>query len=70
MSMWVKVIVLNVVISILLGLWWARRNILARRVRIEQIHHRLDDLDPGVRPLSIEEEDERRGLLRELKEVE
>lgn len=68
MSMRIKIIILNVVISVLLGLWWARRNILIRRVRIEQIHHRLDDLDPTIRALSPEEEDERRGLMRELEE--
>lgn len=70
MSALLKVIAINVVLSFVLLGWYGWRQFNRRRARLVYIHDRLDQLDPGVRPLSIEEEDERRGLMRELEEME
>lgn len=40
------------------------------QARLLEIHRRLDDLDPGVRALSDEEEFERRYLMQELEDLE
>lgn len=69
MSTFLKVPALNVVLSLVIGGWYAWRQFSRRGARLVYIHDRLDQLDPGVRPLTIEEEDERRGLLRELEEM-
>ncbi|QKW95619.1 hypothetical protein AXL3_59 [Stenotrophomonas phage vB_SmaS-AXL_3] len=70
MSTFLKVLAVNVVLSLVLGAWYGWRQFNRRGARLVYIHERLDELDPGVRALSLEEEDERRGLLRELEEME
>lgn len=69
MSTFLKVLALNVVLSVVLVGWYGWRQFNRRGARLVYIHERLDELDPGVRALSLEEEDERRGLLRELEEM-
>lgn len=69
MSTFLKVLAINVVLSVVLVGWYGWRQFNRRGTRLVYIHKRLDELDPGVRALSLEEEDERRGLLRELEEM-
>lgn len=70
MSTFLKVLAINVVLSVVLVGWYGWRQFHRRGARLVYIHDRLDALDPSVRPLTIEEEDERRGLLRELEDME
>lgn len=70
MSTFLKILAINVVLSVVLVGWYGWRQFHRRGARLVYIHDRLDALDPSVRPLTIEEEDERRGLLRELEDME
>lgn len=70
MSTFLKIVAINVVLSVVILGWYGWRQFHRRGARLVYIHDRLDHLDPSARPLSPEEEDERRGLLRELEEME
>lgn len=69
MKSWPMIVFVNVLLSFSLCTWYGWRQHKRREQRLHYIHNRLDELDPSVRALSLEEEDERRGLLRELEEM-
>lgn len=56
-----------VICLVVVGYWFWRLWVLRRR-HVEGIHSRLDTLDPGTRPLTYDEEQERGLLLSELEE--
>jgi hypothetical protein len=64
-----KVVAVLIVLAVAVICWYAWWKFDQAGKRLVYINERLDELDPGIRALSKEEEAERLHLLRELKEM-
>lgn len=70
MSTFFKYFLIYIVVCVVVVGFWCWRLAALRRDHLRGIHERLDQLDPGVRPLSYDEEQERGLLMAELEEYE